>query len=624
MGDDVIHPPTTSHVLRPHHVVLVKMLSTLWKYLAAPPKEQMFIDHRFLLPFTVQPRPYKQLIAEIRSMPTTETIETAAFYYNFLDMAKMIKDTDTLSHVFTGTTNNHFLFAGFPCILLLPTLNHIQARRSLFGLFTRRCCLSHLKLSFTGLSKLLSAFQAWCADDQQAGLDLVRRDQLTGMDPFILRTKNDKTEWARPDAYADYERGIATGDHKLTVESVRHFFEQRFNDGTDSGLRQHALLSVLLDEAIGVARAKGDRVSLQLCLSVYPEGLTTSRPPINEIQPDIHPMEEQPLSAGFQKLVEGLAVFDLCSEGRASLIAEKDYWAHHAIQSNLWSLTGCMQLASVEEDIIMLFTDAGTDDNNRVQCAMNRAYALARNGEYEAGLSLLLTPETWSGLILSDYQDWAHYVWRILVLRATRRGQDRVYTEQLLPRRAPHKLHDPLLQILATRMSMPGSPTSLEPLLRALWWSEFMGRMELYRTSILLLADMGLEFGMTIRSKNMIADVMPQIMNGDNIELRAFGCLMYARCCIVKKVLNESLPYLLKSEEDYLRLGMYRQAQDATYYRAVVYNSLGRIAERDQASKRHAELRRKQRDVEEVSFDSEVQEILDIVAAVGGAITARR
>ncbi len=52
---------------------------------------------------------------------------------------------------------------------------------------------------------------------------------------------------------------------------------------------------------------------------------------------------------------------------------------------------------------------------------------------------------------------------------------------------------------------------AVERLLRALWHSEFQCRYGSYRTAIILLADVGLEFGMTKRCKRILEEIMPQV-----------------------------------------------------------------------------------------------------------------
>lgn len=91
----------------------------------------------------------------------------------------------------------------------------------------------------------------------------------------------------------------------------------------------------------------------------------------------------------------------------------------------------------------------------------------------------------------------------------------------------------------------------IEHLLRALWYSEFLCRFNLYRTAIIILADIGLEFGMTKRSRQILEEIMPQVstnsfiwfdadsqlcskvINGDDLEQRAVACFTLARCIIV-------------------------------------------------------------------------------------------
>jgi hypothetical protein len=46
---------------------------------------------------------------------------------------------------------------------------------------------------------------------------------------------------------------------------------------------------------------------------------------------------------------------------------------------------------------------------------------LARQGSYGKALTMLLEPDVWRGLSLHDYVSWAHEIWHILALRATRR-----------------------------------------------------------------------------------------------------------------------------------------------------------------------------------------------------------
>jgi anaphase-promoting complex subunit 5 len=53
--------------------------------------------------------------------------------------------------------------------------------------------------------------------------------------------------------------------------------------------------------------------------------------------------------------------------------------------------------------------------------------------------------------------------------------------------------------------------SAIEPLLKALWQSEFQGRLHLYRVAVVLMADIGLEFGMTKGSRRILEEIFPQV-----------------------------------------------------------------------------------------------------------------
>ena len=74
-----------------------------------------------------------------------------------------------------------------------------------------------------------------------------------------------------------------------------------------------------------------------------------------------------------------------------------------------------------------------------------------------------------------------------------------------LIRRCTLVLIHPLLQQIGQ------AATAVEQLLRALWHSEFQCRYGSYRTGIILLADIGLEFGMTKHCKRILEEIMPQV-----------------------------------------------------------------------------------------------------------------
>ncbi|KAF5385526.1 hypothetical protein D9757_005432 [Collybiopsis confluens] len=394
----------------------------------------------------------------------------------------------------------------------------------------------------------------------------------------------------------------------------------------------------------GVSRTSGDNIALQQCISLLrrlPPLDDNQKPPINEIQPNLNPLDvlydvkklidetnEQPMSASFQKIVEAAGVFDHWCDGRVSTAQESDQWALYTVQATAWNAAGCEGLGDLTADIVLAFTRAGSPDNNRLTALLNIAFRRARQGNYNNALGILLDPSVWSSLSLPDYKLWAEEVWQVLTLRAARRGQDRLYHETLLPHRPPGERN---LAFLDSKISLSevlrmrereASSITMEQLLRTLWHSEFLFRMHHYRAAIVLLADVGLHFGLSKRSQRMIEDMMPQIIIGSDVELRGFAAFTLARCIIVggqgsKSALQEAAWWLAIAEKDYMALEIYHSAMDVQYLLAVVYNTFGAEEDRDAASERYERTREVLQQLEVVTADAEVNGIIDIISRVG-------
>ena len=89
------------------------------------------------------------------------------------------------------------------------------------------------------------------------------------------------------------------------------------------------------------------------------------------------------------------------------------------------------------------------------------------------------------------------------------------------------KIRDSLYEVLQMRVSISVANAQLsnnmfpkrceqasatvEDLLRALWHSEFLCHFDSYRIGIILLADIGLEFGMSRRCQQILDEIMPQV-----------------------------------------------------------------------------------------------------------------
>ncbi|KAJ7046748.1 hypothetical protein C8F04DRAFT_1061598 [Mycena alexandri] len=669
--------PPTNHVLRAHHVGILTLFILAFKeYEGKLPPTFLLHLYRVLLNEVVEvapPKTYSELFIELQAGPKSEEGYPRQLIEGFASCLVGLSSAEEMTN----------FFAGLPTLFVEKgegeeDVQAILLRRSVFGYFCRRCFVSFLKLSFYGVGKLQKEYAAWVQGVAPPTAEFpVIKDRLHS-DTHIFRTVADKTVWAQPDAYEIWDKALATGDESVATENLRRYFEQHFHDHNDSGFRQHALLNLvrmhylrheyvaarkLLSEAIGVARTSNDKVTLQHCISMLhrlPPTIERRRPVLNEIQPNLHPMEVlfdvyklmdeengQPLSASFAKLVQGMGLFDHWFDGdgqKEPHVAppDREQWAQHAVQSVVWSAAGCDRLSVIEENLVIAFTDVGGDDNNRLTVILNQAYREARQGNYEKSLSALLQPNVWCGLSLVDYGLWAQEVWHVLVLRAIRRGQDRAYREILLPRRPPgefkprhyslategqklSKLQDPLWDVI--QMQQCDQATSaIDGLLTSLWHSEFLGRLNSYRTGIILLADVGMEYGMSKRSRRILEEIMPQIISGQDIEQRALACFTLARCIIVAgestpDALREAVPYLIKSEQDFLTLEMHRAVMDVQYFLSVVYHNLGLHAEREEAAKRHLATQEMRKELE-VS-DEGISGILQVVKMAGAALAHR-
>ncbi|KAJ7219238.1 hypothetical protein GGX14DRAFT_435221 [Mycena pura] len=666
--------PPTDFVLGAHHVVLLTLfILTFKEYEGKLPPAFLLHVLRVLLNEVVEvapPKSYAELYQELQAGPKSEEDYPRQLIESFEACHDGLSTAEEMTNFFAGLPS---LFVDKGETEEDVTANSTLHRRSVFGYFCRRCFVSFLKLSFYGVGKLQKEYDAWCRGVGPPTAEFpVVKDGLHS-DTHVFRTVADKTVWAQPDAYGKWDKSLATGDESTAIEHLRGYFEQHFHEHNDSGFRQHALLNLvrmhylrqeyvaarkLLSEAIGVARTSNDKLTLQHCISILhrlPPTIERRRPMLNQIQADLHPMEVlfdvhklmdeengQPLSASFVKIMQAVGLYDHWYDTQPITAPESDQWAQHTVQSVVWSAAGCDQLAIVEENLVIAFTDVGGEDNNRLTVTLNQAYREARQGHYEKALSALLHPSVWRGLSLVDYGLWAQEIWHIIALWATRRGQNRAFRDVLMPRKPPGELKPRLysltpdgLTLSKIRESLWGviqmqhcdqASSAIDGLLTALWHSEFLGRLSLYRTGIILLADVGLEYGMSKKSRRILDEIMPQIISGQDLELRALASFTLARCIIVAgestpEALREALQYLLKAEEDYLALSMHRAVMDVQYFLSVVYHNLGLRTQCEEAAKRHFTTQNLRKELE-TSVDG-FSEVLEVVRMIGAALACR-
>jgi len=342
---------------------------------------------------------------------------------------------------------------------------------------------------------------------------------------------------------------------------------------------------------------------------------------------------------------------------QGNFLEDSEQWSQHAVQSIVWSAagatcndsywasvdtwTGCEKLAIIEENLVTAFSEVGGDNNNAITVTLNRAYRRARQGKYQDAIAVLLEPDVWRGLSLHDYSQWASQIWHIIVLRASRRGQLRQYNDLLKAMRpaGPFNprdyffnatasttsiIRDPLYEFLQMRQ-VGQATTAVEQLLRTLWHSEFQCRYGSYRTGIILLADVGLEFGMTKRCKRILEEIMPQIIDGDDLEQRALACFTLARCIIAAderspESIHEALPYLEIAEKDYAALEILRSLADVQFLVSVLYHNLNMVAERDAAASRHFETEGAMREAAVVVAEEWIDQVWELVLDIGASV----
>ncbi|KAI0064595.1 hypothetical protein BV25DRAFT_1822992 [Artomyces pyxidatus] len=665
-------PPPIAHTLRPHHISLLWIVMLLNRQYSRDKFHPAFLLHLYRVLLTEiaevsHPKTYKELLAAFREGPHSD--DGASTLFNSLDPHYVdFQNVDTMTNFFHDLAK-----------LVMEKKNGDDSdlhRRSLFGYFSRRCYVSFMKLSFAGVNQLRNNYHRWVFGDASAGYERVEKDLIT-YDTVLLKTHADEYQWAVSDAYAEFEKDVAVSDSNSASESLRRYFEQHFHDGNDSGIRHHALLNLsrmhylrhefaatrkFLTEAIEISRAAGDHWGLQHCQSLLhrlPPTDKGQKPALNEIQPGLHPLEvlfdvekllrvssEQPLSASFEKIIQSVALYDLWITMQAHVFDESELLSQHAVQSIIWSAAGCEKLAAIEENIVTAFSEIAGDDNNAITIHLNRAYRRARQGSYEDAIAMLLEPDIWRGLSITDYARWAAQIWHVLVLRASRRGQDRQYNDFLKPRRpagtynskeyffnatAPPGstsiIRDPLYEVMQMRQVGQAAAT-VEQLLKALWHAEFQNRYGSYRVGVILLADIGLEFGLTKRSKRILEEIMPQVIDGDDMEQRGLACFTLARCLIAAGErsagsIRAALPYLDVAEKDYAALEMFRSLADVQCLLSVLYHNLGMVKERDEAAERQLKTEEDMKKAAVVVNETWVWEVWELVCDVGAALAKR-
>lgn len=124
-----------------------------------------------------------------------------------------------------------------------------------------------------------------------------------------------------------------------------------------------------------------------------------------ERAPDTSP-QEQPLSASFEKIYQFVGWYDQWIDLHGNILRQRDQDAFHAVHSLIWSIAGrcirfqlnsgvesflgCGQLSTLEEQLVIVFTEMRGDDNNRLTVTINQAYKVQSFSSFEA-ISIFLS-----------------------------------------------------------------------------------------------------------------------------------------------------------------------------------------------------------------------------------------
>ncbi|ELU44876.1 Apc5 domain-containing protein [Rhizoctonia solani AG-1 IA] len=517
------------------------------------------------------------------------------------------------------------------------SVTRLQDRRSLFGITVRRARINWVKLSFQGQVEFVKLYQAWLRGEW-VGRNLPRSEPAT--------------------------------------ESLRRFFDQPLTDNDDTGLHQHALLNLegaffiysyglshqyplqALEEAIKVSRAANDRDTLQRCMAIGMNRLLRRIAPSAEspqvIQKGTDPIDilwdikrsmdmGEPIQVGFSKLFECIGC-----ESALPTTATVDYCARFSVQSALWKIAGVDSLAQTHFNLIMTFTTPGHGSEPRLTAQLAKARALSRQGKSQEAVVGLLDPDVWRGLNRVQKETWAREIWCILEGQARRRGQERLTREFFQPRKPADALQtqvlredhmflrrlDPMsqLQNAIDVIHSQQIPLSLQPLLDALWTTEFRGTWPLYRTGIALLADLGVGLGMARSGREFLEQCMAQVYPPGtryDLEQRAFACFTLAKCIMtaakgddpipparIQEHLKLALFWLHIAEKDYASIEFYTGRLDVLYTLSVVYHNLGMIPERDRTASLHAEVEKKRVEMVRKDADEELRDVWEIVCEI--------
>ncbi|KZT59757.1 hypothetical protein CALCODRAFT_175597 [Calocera cornea HHB12733] len=623
-------PAARTHILRPHHVLMAAVLR-----LTHTP-EWTFTD-LFLLEM------YKLVMKEISEI--YQPLPYRDFYRKIQEFDKggrkvYPRDIEIMASCLDGFINQmthpdflHTLFTQLDGLIWERDLhsNAVFERRSYFGMFIRRTRLSMQKLSFSGMAKFIDDFQGWASSSNGSGYAIESNWDIPGM--LSYPTPDDDAPHATPEAFAEYENAEHVGDITTAVESLRRFFSQRFSEEADSGFNQYTLLRLAstyylngqmkaakdtIEEAMKVCRNAGDRYTLISCSALQRR--------INAFYPDHEPTV---LRKGFKQLdvlwdlrrsLESGEPVSKCwkflwyaSAGAKDLSdggKGRDRSSMASASAFMWKLSGIESLGNLWENMSLLHMDENAEDV-RLTNLIWRSTTLVRQGRYDEAWVTMMDPSTWRPLSLQQAQQWQWELWCNMLtfsIRTERKGLAD-YLRKTMPRYPTQQNYQgklvnvekgdlgagECLRLGNNYISSRQYLLALSPVLTAATLTEYACNWQMHRTALIMIADLGIGLGMAPSGQRLIEEQLPQILRGDDLEQRAYGCFTLARCMIANadgdvSKLQEAIPWLQRAWKDYEAIELIKSTQQVLYVLAVVYENLRDEGKRDAASERLLEL----------------------------------
>ncbi|KAG8713734.1 hypothetical protein FRC08_012891 [Ceratobasidium sp. 394] len=447
-------------------------------------------------------------------------------------------------------------------------------RRSLFGITVRRARLNWIKLSFQGQIEFVQRYQAWLRGEQPK-----KAPPRVEIDKLLFPTPADHVNHARTQVYDEYVASMAEANTQTAAESLRRFFDQHLTDSEESGLHQHALLNLArlhycVGELLGARRALEEAIKVSRAANDR-DTLQRCMALLRRIAPSAEPP---------QVVQKGTDPIDVLWDIKRSMDMGEPIQVGFA---KLYECIGCEHAlpttAIVDYWSRHAVQGAGQDNLIRDFFKPRRPADM---------------PPT--QVLREDHM----FLRRVDSLQQLQNAIEVIHAQQI--------------------------PLALQPLLDALWTTEFRGTWNLYRTAVALLADLGIGLGMARSGREFLEECMSQILNGDDLEQRGYACFTLAKCIMtsakgdenpipparVQDHLRLALPYLIQAEADYATIDFYTGRLDVLYTLSVVYHNLGMVPERDRAAELHAKVEEERVEALSAGVDEELKGVMDLVAEI--------